>query len=280
MIKPEQLKYCQICIHRKLDFEKGMQCKLTNDFPTFENTCPTFELDEFAKSKNDSKPKYNNSDDSSGPGWRTVLSVILMVIALIRLASTCSKINDNRSSRNNFDSEMNGMIEQIQRQNKYRDQINDLDRETRNDLGILKMQSDSLISISKTKQLLLPSGYYYMKISEAPEIVFTGRDTRNSNIVVYKLKKEGTKKPAAIWKEFRSRIVSDLMESKVSYKSLNNDDFEYALDMSLVVINGYAWVEEEGDYWYICQFENSHENKQTVYNNSMNFWRYQLKDKK
>ena len=251
MIKPEQLKYCQICIHRKLDFDKGMQCKLTNDFPTFANTCPTFELDEFAKSKNDSKPKYNNSAESSGLGWRTVLSVILMVIALIRLASTCSKISDNRNSRNNFNSEMDGMIEQIQTQNKYRDQMIDLDMETRYDLGILRIQSDSLIFINKTKQLLLPSGYYYMKISEAPEIVFTGRDNRNSNIVVYKLKKEGTKKPAAIWKEFRSGIVNNVIESKISYKNLNNDDFEYAIDMSLVVINGYAWVEEKEGYWYI-----------------------------
>ena len=45
MTKEERLEFCKICINRKLDFQKGMLCGITNDFAAFEGKCDDFEED-------------------------------------------------------------------------------------------------------------------------------------------------------------------------------------------------------------------------------------------
>jgi hypothetical protein len=42
----EQLKYCKICLNRKLNPQTGLVCSLTNAKPDFVQTCPTFNLDQ------------------------------------------------------------------------------------------------------------------------------------------------------------------------------------------------------------------------------------------
>ena len=42
----EQLKYCKICVNRKLNAQIGLVCSLTNAKPDFVETCPTFNLDQ------------------------------------------------------------------------------------------------------------------------------------------------------------------------------------------------------------------------------------------
>ncbi len=46
MTLDERLKYCKICLNRKMDFNVGLVCSLSNAKPTFEVTCPTFSLDQ------------------------------------------------------------------------------------------------------------------------------------------------------------------------------------------------------------------------------------------
>lgn len=39
------LSYCTECLNRKFDLQKGVICKLINDIPNFESTCPDFNED-------------------------------------------------------------------------------------------------------------------------------------------------------------------------------------------------------------------------------------------
>lgn len=43
MNRQHQLKYCKVCNHKKHDFQKGIICSLTDDYPAFETTCDKFD---------------------------------------------------------------------------------------------------------------------------------------------------------------------------------------------------------------------------------------------
>lgn len=43
MTREEQLEYCQVCSNHKVDFERGIICKLTNRIADFEGECESFE---------------------------------------------------------------------------------------------------------------------------------------------------------------------------------------------------------------------------------------------
>ena len=49
MTREEQLKYCKICNHKKLDIKQGLICKLSGEKADFQNTCQYFEKSEEAK---------------------------------------------------------------------------------------------------------------------------------------------------------------------------------------------------------------------------------------
>jgi len=46
MTLEERLNYCKICQNRKMDFNIGIVCKLTDKKPDFEPTCPDFAVDQ------------------------------------------------------------------------------------------------------------------------------------------------------------------------------------------------------------------------------------------
>ncbi|UII23394.1 hypothetical protein [Fulvivirga ligni] len=45
MERSEQLKFCQACLNRQFDINKGVICGLTNDIATFEGHCPSYAED-------------------------------------------------------------------------------------------------------------------------------------------------------------------------------------------------------------------------------------------
>jgi hypothetical protein len=45
MTRDEQLEFCKKCTNRKMDFQKGLVCGLTNEKADFEDTCPDFNED-------------------------------------------------------------------------------------------------------------------------------------------------------------------------------------------------------------------------------------------
>ncbi len=46
MTRDERLVFCKGCTKRKVSFEKGLLCSLTNDYAVFEDTCIDYRVDE------------------------------------------------------------------------------------------------------------------------------------------------------------------------------------------------------------------------------------------
>jgi hypothetical protein len=53
MTREEQLKFCSVCKHRKMDMQQGMLCELTNAKADFDSTCPNYDEDAKEKAKNE-----------------------------------------------------------------------------------------------------------------------------------------------------------------------------------------------------------------------------------
>lgn len=105
--------------------QKGIICGLTNEVADFQDTCPNFKMDEKASSvlhyKKDFNPNQTTSDGY--PAWRVVLSVIIALIAIVRLVATCHKIDRNNSYSNTQRYEQNKQSEyflELQRQKQER----------------------------------------------------------------------------------------------------------------------------------------------------------------
>ena len=59
MTRSEHLAFCGICKKRSFDNMKGIVCGLTQDYATFEESCPDFELDSSRKSELDRETEAN-----------------------------------------------------------------------------------------------------------------------------------------------------------------------------------------------------------------------------
>ena len=53
MTREEQLRFCSVCKHRKMDMQQGMLCELTNAKADFDGTCPNYDEDAKEKAKNE-----------------------------------------------------------------------------------------------------------------------------------------------------------------------------------------------------------------------------------
>lgn len=53
MTREEQLRFCSVCKHRKMDMQQGMLCELTNAKADFDGTCPKYDEDAKEKAKNE-----------------------------------------------------------------------------------------------------------------------------------------------------------------------------------------------------------------------------------
>lgn len=60
MDREEQIKICQQCKNRKMDFSKGLLCGLTDEFGDFETQCPQFNEDETSGLKHTTNQAYVN----------------------------------------------------------------------------------------------------------------------------------------------------------------------------------------------------------------------------
>lgn len=46
MTTSERLRYCKVCLHRKMDIQTGIYCGMTGQKPAFEEKCDSFSVDQ------------------------------------------------------------------------------------------------------------------------------------------------------------------------------------------------------------------------------------------
>lgn len=87
----DRLRYCKICTNRKLDFNTGMVCTLTGAKPAFEQTCPTFSLDQpeaqrlIALEKAGQEEEVGSGNSLEGRGIRAgaLGGIVMIIIAIV-----------------------------------------------------------------------------------------------------------------------------------------------------------------------------------------------------
>ena len=92
MTREERLQFCNLCKNRKMSFQQGLLCKLTDKQADFEGTCPKFYPDSentISSPSNTSYQKSNSTDET--PTWRIALSVIIFIFIVIRLIYRLSR---------------------------------------------------------------------------------------------------------------------------------------------------------------------------------------------
>ena len=92
MTVEERIKYCKICTNRKMDLAVGLVCSLTNQKPTFELTCPSFNLDQPEADRLIQRERELTQQESSGGGFGleqkgikkgVVGGIIMIVVAIV-----------------------------------------------------------------------------------------------------------------------------------------------------------------------------------------------------
>lgn len=87
MTREEHLKFCKICMNRKMNMQKGLICSLTNEKANFESQCLNYVIDEVEKNRAETKNKeeLTNVEETGFFGsWKGAL--LLTVFGFIRAA--------------------------------------------------------------------------------------------------------------------------------------------------------------------------------------------------
>lgn len=98
MTREENSKVCRVCKNMKQDYEHGMICGLTNSIGSFEDKCASFIPDEEEVLRSIKRDTENQKlteelieNSTSESPWRTMLSILIVIIAVIRLIVALSK---------------------------------------------------------------------------------------------------------------------------------------------------------------------------------------------
>ena len=91
MRRDERLRFCKICMHRKMDLNQGLICGLTGRPANFEVNCKDFEKDE-AQAVKVVKRVYRKQEENkkSSSTWVYVSIALIVLRILFRLMRTRS----------------------------------------------------------------------------------------------------------------------------------------------------------------------------------------------
>jgi hypothetical protein len=250
MTREDHLKFCSVCVNRKIGAHHETICSLTNAKADFDPTCPSYQFD------NDVY-RGTSSSGGSGIGGGVILSIVLAVISVVRLASTC-----NNSSRNRVDDYSQSQFDKMMRERenerareKRRDQIGELSDTERALMGIKKAQKDSLVVIDKFMNYTLLRNEYLMAGILDNQIVMMARDKKNFNYVIHKFDKSDD--PVTYWQKLRKANSSAVTPSTINYKMTDDNTFTYKIKNSFSVTNGKARFYCSDKNCYVFQYESN-----------------------
>ena len=92
MTTEERLRFCNLCKNRKMSLQQGLLCKLTDKQADFEGSCAKFYPDSENTISSASNTPYQEAKvTDETPTWRIVLSVIIAIIAVVRLIAVLNR---------------------------------------------------------------------------------------------------------------------------------------------------------------------------------------------
>tara|TARA_R110002051_G_scaffold324618_1_gene422723 strand:+ start:3533 stop:3886 length:354 start_codon:yes stop_codon:yes gene_type:complete len=88
MTREEYLKFCKVCVNRKIDLQKGLVCSLTNEIASFDQVCSQNEIDIVQQNKLAARG-YQESTKETNTGffgsWKSAL--LLCAFGFIKAVS-------------------------------------------------------------------------------------------------------------------------------------------------------------------------------------------------
>ena len=75
MTQEEKLQYCKVCVHKKMDFQQGLLCGLTNEKPSFDMFCKDYERDVAAENKQKERDEARPRACLLPSGFRAIFSL-------------------------------------------------------------------------------------------------------------------------------------------------------------------------------------------------------------
>jgi hypothetical protein len=87
MTQEEKLQYCKVCVHKKMDFQQGLLCGLTNEKPSFDMFCRDYERDVASEKKQKEREEVSQwtNGSNSKVTFKNVLFVLVAIFVIIRL---------------------------------------------------------------------------------------------------------------------------------------------------------------------------------------------------
>lgn len=89
MTREEQLKFCSVCKHRKMDMRQGMLCDLTDAKADFDEKCENFDVDQkmlekqMQEQREQQETEISESPNMKGSNWFLWIGILSMVNILI-----------------------------------------------------------------------------------------------------------------------------------------------------------------------------------------------------
>ncbi len=234
--------------------------------------------------------------------WRTVLSIIFVVVTSIRLMYTCSNMDRrNANSQNTVDVSPYVMsqeqAEAIAEQNRVNNQIikyqkdklsnnlfysdyavlDSLTVSEQEDYGVCRLKKDSLIFMDIKTQLNIPKEYY-LQNNHDDSLRVAFKSPRNLTIFIHDFE---TKE--SVENSFKSlKRYSNLQKFKLENDLEMGKVFSYKISKEGKKFNGYAlaFQSKTRDYQTFYEFESSTLSKDILKDKALEFLLQNMKQKK
>ena len=83
MRRDERLRFCKMCMHRKMDLKQGLICGLTDRSASFEGNCKEFQKDEVEAAKIVKRVYQEKEVESESSGTWTYVVITLVIIRIV-----------------------------------------------------------------------------------------------------------------------------------------------------------------------------------------------------
>jgi len=209
-----------------------------------------------------------NEEYKARPVWRTVLSIVIAIIAVVRLFATCNQM-ESRKNKTLDVNELNIPEQQfldqrplassqtpkawndlLYKRYKY---LDSLDQTRLKDFYIIKLAKDSLVSLDIKSRLKIEKGCFFQNTHD-DTLKFAFKTPKNLNVFVHDFESS-----IAVDKSFKKlKAGSEIKNFKEFIKlSPTTKLVTYNITKRRIRFNGIAYVFEKNNYQMYVEFESS-----------------------
>ena len=209
-----------------------------------------------------------NEEYRERPVWRTVLSIVIAIIAVVRLFATCNQMESRQtrildanqlnipeqtfSDQRSLTSRQTPKIwnDLLYKRYKY---LDSLDQTRLKDFYIIKLAKDSLVSLDIESQLKIEKGCFFQNTHD-DTLKFAFKTPKNLNVFVHDF--EST---VAVDKSFKKLKAGSGINNFKEFIKLSPTTklLTYNITKRDIKFNGIAYAFEKNNYQMFIEFESS-----------------------